>query len=148
MGMHTTIHGKNSTPANGVDGTWQPIKVNAAGQLEIATLNGELSQFNRLAGGAVASYTQISTSTTTVVSTGPCILYGINVTTAGTGSTVTLYDNTAASGTKLIDGAITTARGILNDLPNSIGVLLTAGLTVVTTGATPAVVNVFYAPSV
>ncbi len=142
MGMHTTSHGKNSTPANGADGTWQPIKVNAAGQLEIATLNGELSQFNRLAGGNVASYVNLTADG--VVANAPCIVYGYIVTVAVGAGTITVYDNaSAASGTALFVVPASQPVGVYQ-FP--VGVITTAGA--YADFASTGTVNFLVAPSV
>jgi len=110
MGMHTTIHGKNTIPANGADGTWQPIRVNAAGQIELAMLNGELAQFNRLAAGSVAQYVNLTADG--VVANAPCIVYGYIVTAAMSAAATTVYDNaSAASGTVLFVIPASTAVG-------------------------------------
>jgi len=138
MGMHTTIHGKNSTPANGADGTWQPIKVNAAGQLEIATLNGELSQFNRLAAGPIVQYAVVTSDATGLnVAAGPAILYGVVLIAAGTMANV--YDGVTATGNVLIPSttATTTFSGM--------GVLCNNGITCDWTSGTWLVL---YAPAV
>jgi len=149
MGMHVTIHGKNDTPFNGADGSWQPIKVNTNGQLSIAMLSGEIAQYNRMAGGAIVQYTQITTNATTIISNVPAILYGIQVITGGTTSTVTVYDNSAASGTLLINaGATTTSGSSISAAPGSAGLLLSTGITVVTAGAAAAVINVYYVSAV
>ena len=72
----------------------------------------------------------ITTATTTVVKTGPGVLVSIvlNETNAGT---ITIYDNTAGSGTKI--GTIAAAAGA----GSVFGYLaqFTTGLTVVTAGA-------------
>ena len=142
MGMHTTIHGKNSTPANGADGTWQPIKVNAAGQIEMAMLNGELSQFNRLAGGPVAQYVNLTADG--VVANAPCIVYGYIVTTAVGAGTITIYDNaSAASGTVLYVIPASQPVGVYQ-FP--VGVITTAGA--YADFASTGIVNFLVAPSV
>jgi hypothetical protein len=52
-----------------------------------------------------ASYTDISTSTNTVIKSSPGVVQGFTVNTAGT--SLVLFDNTACSGTKI--GTFTTA---------------------------------------
>jgi hypothetical protein len=142
MGMHTTIHGKNSTPANGASGTWQPISVNASGQLVVAPLSGELTQFNRLAGGPVAAYA--NKTATGVVQAAPCIVYGYNVTVAMSAAATTVYDNaSAASGTVLFVIPASTAVG---QYFFPVGVLATAGLYASFAGT--GTVNFLYAPAV
>jgi hypothetical protein len=81
--------------------------------------------------------TRISTSTTTTVKTGKGVLHSIVIGTKGTSaSVVTVYDNTAGSGTTL---------AIIDSL-NQVGtytydVAFATGLTVVTTGAPDLVVT-------
>jgi hypothetical protein len=142
MGMHVTLHGKNDTPANGADGTWQPVKVNAAGQLSIAMLNGELAQFNRLAAGPVAQYVNLTADG--VVANAPCIVYGYIVTTIIGAGTVTVYDNaSAASGTALFVIPAATAVG---QYSFPVGVITTAGA--YADFASTGTVNFLIAPSV
>jgi len=138
MGMHVTLHGKNDTPANGADGTWQPVKVNAAGQLSIAMLNGELAQFNRLAAGPIVQYAVVTSDATGLnVAAGPAILYGVVLIAAGTMANV--YDGVTATGNVLISSttATTTFSGM--------GVLCTNGITCDWTSGTWLVL---YAPAV
>lgn len=76
------------------------------------------------------TYTHISTAATTMVKSGAGVLHLINVGTLGTvASTVTIYDNTAGSGTVI---------GVINSLTLSGGfpydVAFSTGLTIVTTG--------------
>jgi hypothetical protein len=78
---------------------------------------------------------QITTATTTVVETGPCVLSGIQI-LAAVASTITIYDNTAGSGT------------IIATLPASLAVgyypfnrLCSVGLTIVTAGASNMLVH-------
>lgn len=123
MGMHVTLHGKNSTPVNGQDGSWQPVKVNASGQLSIALLNGELTQFNRLAGGPIAPY--VNKTASAVLSAVPCIVYGYVVTVAMSAAATTVYDNaSAASGTVLFVIPASTAVG---QYMFPVGMIATAG---------------------
>ena len=76
-----------------------PISVVNISEASLTTLlSGELQQFNRLAGGSIVSYTSIGADT--VVSSGPCVYYGAFCVAAGTMAAI--YDNTAASGTKLL----------------------------------------------
>lgn len=133
MGHHATIHGKTTETWNGQDGKWIPLRTNSAGQLEIGALSGEFPQFNRLAGGPIVKYMSISADTTVV--TGACIFYGIKVGIAGTA--VTVYDNTAASGTSIITAEATTAAGaVLTPAGAGIGVLMNNGIHVDLTGGT------------
>ena len=91
-------------------------------------------------------YVVISTATTTVIPCGPGVFGGVNVVTAGTGSAITIYDNTAASGNLLAPAAAaTTAVGQpANVFLPPTGIALQKGLTIVTTGSPAAVVNVYF----
>lgn len=54
-----------------------------------------------LAAPSSNTYSAISTATTTACKSGSGVLVGILVTTVGSSSTATVYDNTAGSGTKI-----------------------------------------------
>lgn len=109
------------------------------------TFSGEDQDLDRMWGGPKATYTQISTATTTTVKSGPGVFYGLRVVTGGAGSSVTVYDNTTNAGTKLIDAAPTAVSGA-TILPGPEGIALetVTGLTVVTSGGTPAVINILW----
>lgn len=80
---------------------------------------------------AGANPLRINTSTTTVVKSAPGILVSVVVNTKGTvASTITIYDNTAASGT------IVSVIDSLNNVGTfTFNCLMSTGITVVTTGA-------------
>jgi len=86
------------------------------------------------------SYNNISTSTTTTVKSGAGVLHTIVVNTDGTvASLVTVYDNTAASGTKIATiNSLSSTQTYLYD------VAFTTGLTIVTTGTAPSDITVTY----
>jgi hypothetical protein len=73
--------------------------------------------------------TYIATATTTVVDTGAGVLHAINITETAAGA-ITVYDNTAASGTIL---AVFKASIVENSFV--LDVAYTIGLTIVTAGA-------------
>ena len=126
MAQHATIHGKTTTETNGQTGIWIPIQANNSGQMVIAPINGELSQFNRLAAGAICSHSVVISADGIVVN-GPAILYSIKVVTAGTN--ITVYDNTAASGTAVITTEGTaTAGALLYPAGPGVGVLMNTGI--------------------
>jgi hypothetical protein len=126
MAQHATIHGKTTVETNGQSGVWIPTQVNTNGQLVIAPLNGELSQFNRLAGGAIVKHSAVIAADAAVFSA-PVIFYGVKVVTAGT--SITVYDNTAASGTAVITAEATaTAGAIIYPAGPGVGVLMNNGL--------------------
>jgi len=82
----------------------------------------------------------ITTATTTVVKSGAGVLHLVNVNTKGTvASTVTVYDNTAASGTKLA-----TIDSLNLSGPFQYDVSFVTGLTVVTTGTAAPDITVSY----
>ena len=142
MGMHVTVHGKTTESFNGQDGKWIPLRTNSAGQIEIATLAGELTQFNRLAGGNIAQYVNLTADG--VVANTPCIIYGYIVTTAMSAAATTVYDNaSAASGTVLFVIPASTAVG---QYSFPVGVLTTAGAYADFAGT--GTVNFLVAPSV
>lgn len=74
-------------------------------------------------------YSNLASAATTTVKSGSGILEKIVVNTGVASTTVTVYDNTAASGTKIAT-ASTTAQGVL-----IYGCRFGTGLTVVTSGA-------------
>lgn len=78
-------------------------------------------------------YQNITTDTTTVVKTTPGLLHSICVNTPAATGTVTIYDNTAASGTKI--GTITSYASVPKCFIYDVNFY--TGLTVVTGTATP-----------
>lgn len=77
----------------------------------------------------------ISTATTTTVKSGAGLLHVLTINTAAAG-TITIYDNTAASGTKIATIAASAAG------PNFIfDVVFTTGLTIVTAAASDITVS-------
>ena len=91
--------------------------------------------FDHLAAMPVCDGTYISTATTTTVSSGPCVLHSIVLGETAAGA-ITIYDNTAGSGTiigvlkaSIVEGTYTFNRQC------------TTGLTLVTAGASKLTVN-------
>ncbi len=84
------------------------------------------------------SFANITTATTTAVKATPGVLERIIVNTAGAGSTLTIYNNTAGSGAKV--GTMTTAaQGSFE-----FNVACSTGITVVSASGTPADITVVY----
>jgi hypothetical protein len=83
-----------------------------------------------LGGAGRNEYATISTGTTTTVKSGKGILHRIIV-TGGTTGTIVIYDNTAASGTKIADYDTTNALATFD-----FDVAFSTGLTIVTSAAT------------
>jgi hypothetical protein len=119
------------TPAPAADLTYSTPLQTGDSELEIshkhaaAVVNGN-------------SYANITSSTTTVVKSGSGVLDRIVVNTAGSTHVLTIYDNTAGSGTK-IGTASANAQGTLH-----FNVRFATGLTIVSSGGTPADVTVSY----
>lgn len=80
------------------------------------------------------SYKNITSATTATVKSGPGILRALVVNTPAASATITVYDNTAGSGTKI--ATITLPATLLAQGPISAvyDVAFTVGLTIVTTG--------------
>lgn len=109
------------------------------------TMSGEDQDLDRQWGGPKSGYTQITTATTQTIKSGSGVLYAVEVVTGGAGSSVTVYDNTAGSGTKLIDAAPTdVTRACYTPGPPGMAGDFETGLTVVTSGGTPAVINIWW----
>src|SRR3569623_440263 len=88
------------------------------------------------------NYTNLAANATTTIRTGPGILHAININTKGASANViTVYDNTAASGTKIatIDSTVTYGS-LLFDLTFS------TGLTIIIGTGTAADITVSWAP--
>ncbi len=86
------------------------------------------------------SFQNITTSTTTTVKSGAGVLHIVNVNTLGTiASTVTVYDNTAGSGTK-----IATINSLSLSGPFQYDIAFSTGLTIVTTGTSAPDITVSY----
>lgn len=80
------------------------------------------------------SSTNIAGAATTVIKTGPGVLVGIIVNKAVASGVITVYDNTAASGTKI--ATITNPATLVHSQINlPYGVKFSTGLTVVTSAA-------------
>jgi len=82
--------------------------------------------------------TRITTNTTQTLKTGPGILSRLTVGIPGTATTITIYDNTTASGTIIAVVNTVQVASMYFDAE------FTTGLTVVTAGTTPADLSVGY----
>jgi hypothetical protein len=103
MAQHATIHGKNSTPANGQSGTWLPALVDQYGNLQTSEQNlvtGSDTVVGRLWGGMAVRKFLLSATGLPTSWVGPGYLVGIRCITAGTIGG--LYDNTSAAGTNFM----------------------------------------------
>lgn len=84
-------------------------------------------------------FNNITTNTTTIVKSGPGTLNSVNINTKGSGTVAILYDSVTASGTKIatIDTSVNGPSALYN-------LAFTIGLTVVTTGKSPADLTLTY----
>jgi hypothetical protein len=129
--MHVTIHGKNNIAANGADGTWEPVRT-TSGALNVsnqAVEPGMDSTLDRTWGGWKALGNYISTATTTTVKSGPGVLHTIVLTETAAG-TITIYDNTAGSGT-----VIAVLKASIGENTFVFDRIFSTGLTIVTAAA-------------
>jgi hypothetical protein len=87
------------------------------------------------------TYTHVSTATTTTVKSGAGFLHALTINTYVASATITIYDNTAASGTKI--ATITLPSTITGDAPITLtyDLVFSTGLTIVTSGATDITVS-------
>lgn len=90
---------------------------------------------------AGAKFSNITTATTTTVKSGAGILHGITINTPVASATITLYDKTTATGTKI--ATITLPSTITSESPFRLmyDVSFATGLTIVTSGATDLTVS-------
>ncbi len=116
----------NTTPATRTTGQGGTLETDATGNLRVT------EQFL-----PASSATNITTATTTVVKSGAGRLARIVIAKPVTAATISIFDNTAGSGTSL--GVLTIGTvGTTGNQPDSIefGCAFATGLTVVTSGAT------------
>lgn len=104
--------------------------------------------FYNVVNPAPSEYTQITTLTTTVIGPTVTAFDGYQTVTGAATGTITIYDNSAASGTKLVDTASTaTAQTVLQGGPAD-GIQVKSGYITVVTATAVGAVNVFYARSI
>jgi hypothetical protein len=87
------------------------------------------------------SYSNITSATTTTVKSGAGFLHAIIINTPVASATITIYDSTTGSGTKI--GTITLGATLANDIYGNFlyDVYFTTGLTIVTSGVTDITVS-------
>jgi hypothetical protein len=78
-------------------------------------------------------YQNITSQTTTVIKSAPGVLHTVCVNTPANGGTITIYDNTAGSGTKI--GTVTSETAVVGCV--TYDVAFWTGLTIVTATASP-----------
>lgn len=107
--------------ARATDITYTTLPQNGENELQL--------QHKVLLAASSNKYSNLTSAATTIVKSGSGILEKIIINTGVASTTVTVYDNTAASGTKIATAA-TTTQGVL-----TYGCRFGTGLTVVTSGA-------------
>lgn len=128
----------NASPTVRTEGQGGPLQADTNGNLKsviqnpavaVDDVNGKLVVEHRY------SFTNITTQTTTTVKSGAGLLHCITINTIGATGTITIYDNTTNSGTKI--GTITLPAAGAGDMPTSIlfDVSFGTGLTIVTATA-------------
>ncbi len=115
----------HSTPTTRTTGQAGPLEADASGNLRTA------EQY--VTGW---SFVNMTTATTATAKSGAGVFHGVAINTIVGAATITIYDNTAGSGTKI--GIITLPAAGAGDMPNFIpfDVAFATGLTFVTSGAT------------
>lgn len=106
------------------------IRASGNGQEALADANGlkvKLTDANSgLAAPLTGSYLNMAAGATTTAKSGAGVLFAVIVNNPGTTQTLTLYDNTAASGTKIATIALAAGQNLLYGL--NFGTGLTAVL--------------------
>ena len=137
----------NATPPTLTDTYYNALQLDSSGNLKVtiaSLMAGEDQTFNRINTAEAYSSTNITTQTTTTVKSGAGRLQRIVIPTPVANATVKIYDNTAASGTVLLD-TITFPGTLLSSGPVNVplGVAFSTGCTIVTAGATMTLVAVY-----
>lgn len=94
----TQLRVRNATTGDVADAS----STNPAPVTLSTTISGESQTLNRLFGGSMPLRTSQSTSAGATIKSGAGALYGYICTALGTTPTIDFYDNTTASGTKLV----------------------------------------------
>lgn len=136
--MFLAVRKDTPTALAGADGDYAPLEVDASGNTHVnlgTKIAGEDQANDVIKSENQMSFLNITTATTTTVKSGAgffhCVV--INTTAAGT---ITIYDNTAASGTKI--GTIVASAGVATYLYD---VKFNNGLTLVTAAASDLTVS-------
>lgn len=129
----------NASPPALADGDVQLLQLESAGNLRTAEQFAPVAEDNVVGVIRVEhrfSYQNITTGATTTVKSGAGLLRGIVINTPVASATITIYDNTTNSGTKI--GTITLGGTLANDMETfyPYDVLFSTGLTLVTSTTT------------
>lgn len=136
MSGNIVVLGRTSAAANNGTEDVVAIAVNTAGQIITALQTGDNAALNMKRVSGVYLFTNITTATTTVVKSGVGLLGKLIINKAVLSGVVTIYDNTAGSGTRI--ATITYGAALLSDPPLTAHyeVQFATGLTIVTSAAT------------
>lgn len=89
---------------------------------------GILSQFNRMAGGAIAQRALAASQTASGIQfTGACLLYGIRVTASASG-VLTIYDGVSAAGVQICTSLAVVANTTYYFAGQGVGEQMTTGI--------------------
>jgi hypothetical protein len=129
----------HTSPATRTNNQGGPLEADATGNLRTVEQLAPVAEDNTAGVIKVEqrySYTNITTGATTVVKSGAGFFHLLIVSKGVAAATITIYDNTAGSGTKI--ATITFGAALLSDPPDStlFDVSFATGLTIVTSGAT------------
>lgn len=131
----------HATPSTRTDGQGGPIEIDSKGNAQVnlnKLIHGEDETYDIMKVQAQFTVTNITTQTTTTLKSGAGQFGGLMINTPVANAVITIYDNTAASGTKL--ATITLPAALLSSGPIAYGFgaagKFATGLTVVTSGAT------------
>jgi hypothetical protein len=131
--MDGTLDGTGKVPASATSGLGVNVLTKAAGEDLVNDVQKVEQRFN---------YSNIITNATTTVKSGAGFLHSITINNPAAltvaNETVTIYDNTAGSGTKI--GTYVVPFGLTSALPFTLAhdVTFSTGLTIVTAGSTVA----------
>lgn len=137
---NSTIVGIFSSDGTDCNLKVMPTSFNGSTHDRARTITGALADGTGLGVAAVeqagALFTNITTATTTTVKSGKGILHKLVMNTYVASATITIYDNTAGSGTKI--GTLTLPSTVTGDTPLTLpyDLQFSTGLTLVTSGAT------------
>lgn len=129
----------NATPTTRSEGQGGPLQADLKGNLNVnlgTKVAGEDQTNDVLKAEQQFAYTNITTQTTTTIKSGAGLLHNIIINTPVASAVVTVYDNTAGSGTLI--GTFTLPATLLSSGPISVllDLKFVTGLTIVTSGAT------------
>jgi len=129
----------NASPTSRTEGQGGPLQANVKGALNVnldTKLAGEDQSADRLMVEQQFTPTNITTQTTTTLKSGAGLLHAVVINTPVANAVVTIYDNTAGSGTLI--GTITLPAALLSSGPVTVMIngKFTTGCTIVTSGAT------------